>query len=106
MPLQEWVSLVIYFKGVVTTKIPEEDDKLAILMQSDENVTQQKKIIMDPGIPPYKEYRDPKYLCDCLQGWFEHYTSWSDQMGEEVKHINTAIFKLCRRLGTPYILDG
>ena len=86
MPLQEWVSLFKYFKVLVTTNIPVESDMLVKLMQSDEHVTPHKRQKIYHGIPPDKEDRDPESLREWLKVWFQHYTSWSDQMVEAVNN--------------------
>ena len=54
IPLQEWVSLFEYFKGVVTTNMNVEVDTLTRLIQLDENYTPHKRHKMDPGLPPDK----------------------------------------------------
>ena len=59
IPLQEWVSLFEYFKGVATTNMNVEVDTLTRLIQLDENYTPHKRHKMDPGLPPDKEDKDP-----------------------------------------------
>ena len=59
IPLQEWVSLFEYFKGVVTTNMNVEVDTLTRLIQLDENYTPHKRRNMDPGLPPDKEDKYP-----------------------------------------------
>ena len=83
MLLQEWVSLFEYFNRVATTKIPVEANTLTIMMHSDKHTTQHKRRKVYPGLPPDKEDKYPEVLHECLQGWFQHYTSYSDQTGEE-----------------------
>ena len=100
------MSLLEYFKVVATTKIPFESDTLTRLMQSDYHVTPHKRRRIEPGMPPEKEDRDIEGLHDYIQGWFQHINSWSYQMVKEVYHLNSEIFKVCIRLGTPCTLYG
>ena len=75
-------------------------------MHLDEYVTPHKRHKLDTEVRRDKEDKDPEALHDWTKEWFQHYTSWSDQIGEEVDNLNTAIFKLRSRLGTSSTLDG
>ena len=56
--------------------------------------------------PQTKEDKDPYYIPDWIQVWFEQYNSWSEHMGGEIDHFNADIFNLRSRLVASSKLDG
>ena len=100
------MSLLELCKGVVKIKIPVEAYKLERIMQPDYHTMSHKRRVMDPLVPPYKDDRDLDQLRGWLQGCFENYTYLSEQTGDDIDHMNAAMFKLRIIIGKYSNLDG